>query len=167
MGAIYILLGALGGLTIALLRWTSDEYEREGRLSEGAVMAGYALVVLHALVTLVAAISGVWLVDDVPAPVAVAVGLLLVAAGMALVVWSARALGGWRRVTGQVVDRLVESGPYARLRHPQYVGWALVLLGVAVCGRSGLALALAAAFAVGAVFFARVEDQHLARQFGR
>jgi protein-S-isoprenylcysteine O-methyltransferase Ste14 len=57
---------------------------------------------------------------------------------------------------------LCTSGPYARLRHPLYVGEILVVLGsVVVLGTSG-ALAWGCTFVVVVVAFARAEDRALA-----
>ena len=49
-----------------------------------------------------------------------------------------------RRNWGMKTDRLIMTGPYAYGRNPQLIGWALVLLGAAIAGRSGAALALTA-----------------------
>ena len=63
-------------------------------------------------------------------------------------------------------DRLITTGPYAHSRNPQLLTWGLVLLGAAVAGRSGAALALTAIYWVGCVFAIRAEEQALERVFG-
>ncbi|HKP89276.1 MAG TPA: isoprenylcysteine carboxylmethyltransferase family protein [Thermoleophilaceae bacterium] len=62
----------------------------------------------------------------------VAVGLALMVAGMALRAWSVRTLGRFFTVTVDVTDdqRVVDSGPYALLRHPSYTGMLIVYLGI-------------------------------------
>lgn len=71
-----------------------------------------------------------------PSPASFAMGGLLVVAGEALRSWGA----------GHLVktDRLVTSGPYARLRHPLYAGTLLVALGfsVIVAGWIGVLVAV-------------------------
>jgi protein-S-isoprenylcysteine O-methyltransferase Ste14 len=62
------------------------------------------------------------------------IGALLTAAGVALAIWGRYYLGrnwGSRPKESQV---LVESGPYAYIRHPIYAGAMLALLGSALTG---------------------------------
>jgi protein-S-isoprenylcysteine O-methyltransferase Ste14 len=75
----------------------------------------------------------------------VAVGLALLAIGMVLRAWSVRTLGRFFRVTVAVADDqpLVDTGPYALLRHPGYTGMLLCCLGVGVALDSWLSVAAA------------------------
>ena len=63
-------------------------------------------------------------------------------------------------------DRLIATGPYSYSRNPQLIAWALVLLGAAITGRSGAALALTAIYWVGCVLAIRAEEHALERVFG-
>jgi protein-S-isoprenylcysteine O-methyltransferase len=75
----------------------------------------------------------------------VAAGLALMVAGMVLRAWSVRTLGRFFTVTVDVVDdqRVVESGPYAMLRHPSYTGMLIVYLGIGAALDSWISLAAA------------------------
>jgi protein-S-isoprenylcysteine O-methyltransferase Ste14 len=93
-------------------------------------------------------------------------GFLPAALGVALVVWSVRAMG--RSLTPMPVppedSELVETGPYRALRHPIYVGGTLFFAGMSVA-LSTVGLALSAALAVLWFFKARREEQHLLGRF--
>lgn len=165
MSALPVVLLALAGLTMALLRWRADELEQQGRLSGTAAAASTALLVLHAFTVMIAAGGEVWPIG-VPLPVAVALAVVAGGVGLVLLAGAVRQMRSPAQISGREPGELVTGGVYARSRHPQYLGWGLVLLALALGGRSGLALALVAAYALGAWRFAAGEEQHLARAFG-
>ena len=90
----------------------------------------------------------------------------MVAAGLIGYSAARREFGSPRRNWGMQTDRLFTTGPYAYSRNPQLIGWALVLLGAAIAGCSGAALALAAIYWTGCLFTIRAEEQALERVFG-
>ena len=78
-------------------------------------------------------------------------GVLLVAAGSALLLWCVREFyvaGRGTLAPWSPPRHLVSSGPYARSRNPMYVGVAVVLLGWAVLFTSRTLLIYAIAIAV-------------------
>jgi protein-S-isoprenylcysteine O-methyltransferase Ste14 len=95
-------------------------------------------------------------------------GLVLVLIGAALNVW---AVAERRRVsTGafrlEEPEGLVTSGPYALTRHPMYLGWGLLHLGIGLAHRSAwVLLTLPAAIAIDQRAAVR-EDAELTRAFG-
>jgi len=75
-------------------------------------------------------------------------------------------LRGWATGHLQKDARLAESGPYAYLRNPLYVGTLLVAAGFVIASRRWLLAALFAAFFVLIYLPAiQLEEQHLARLF--
>jgi protein-S-isoprenylcysteine O-methyltransferase Ste14 len=160
-----VVIGALALLAFVLIRLAGEEYSRHGRLSTSTSMFGWALYVLHGLTTVLVAAAGLGRLD-VPAGPAVAVGLLTVLAGLGLGGAGAAALGSVGPLLGREPQRLVTSGVYAITRHPQSIGWALVLVGAAIAGRSGLALALALGFAVAVAAYLPTEERHLRDRHG-
>jgi protein-S-isoprenylcysteine O-methyltransferase len=64
----------------------------------------------------------------------VAVGVAVMCLGMAFRYWAVRTLGRFFTVTVKAGEdqRVVDSGPYARLRHPSYTGILAVYLGLGI-----------------------------------
>jgi len=60
--------------------------------------------------------------------------ILLAAAGVGIAIWARRHLGEFwsARVTLKVDHQLIQSGPYARVRHPIYSGLLVAMLGTAL-----------------------------------
>jgi protein-S-isoprenylcysteine O-methyltransferase len=111
-----------------------------------------------------------WLrVRFVPETLPVAwVGLALTAAGIGFALWARMWIGrNWSgRVTVKEDHELIQSGPYAIVRHPIYSGFLLAILGTAICQgelRSLLALPLAT---LGWTFKLRLEEAFMTQQFG-
>src|SRR5205085_5694468 len=78
-------------------------------------------------------------------------------------------LGAFFRVTVTIQEghRLVDIGPYQRLRHPAYTGMIMAMLGLGLGLGSWASLGiLAAAAVVGFGWRIHVEEQALAREFG-
>jgi protein-S-isoprenylcysteine O-methyltransferase Ste14 len=96
------------------------------------------------------------------------VALIMVVAGLGISVWARRHLGKFwsARVTLKQGHELIQSGPYARVRHPIYSGIALAMIGTAMFVGEWRALLGAAIFVVGHWQKARREEGLLASQFG-
>ena len=98
-----------------------------------------------------------------------AVVLLLMAGAIALFAASSRELGrNWSLVARMRSDHeLVRTGPYARVRHPIYLGMLLFLLALAVALGHYLQLVVAIPiFLIGTTIRTRLEDGLLEQQFG-
>jgi protein-S-isoprenylcysteine O-methyltransferase Ste14 len=95
------------------------------------------------------------------------VGAALVAAGAAFAIWARVTLGrNWSvEVTFKEDHELVESGPYALVRHPIYTGLLTMALGtVLVLGRM-IAVALFVGLCGGLWWKARQEEQLMRKHF--
>ena len=97
-----------------------------------------------------------------------AVALAMIVAGLAITVWARRHIGQFwsARVMLKEGHELIQSGPYARVRHPIYSGIFLAMLGTALFVGEWRALLGTAIFFVGHWFKARREEALLAGQFG-
>ena len=69
-----------------------------------------------------------------PSPLSLGTGVALTALGLAFAVWARVHLGiYWSgRITLKVDHRVIQSGPYACVRHPIYSGMILALLGTTI-----------------------------------
>jgi protein-S-isoprenylcysteine O-methyltransferase Ste14 len=106
-------------------------------------------------------------VDDAPAR---AIGLIIGAAGVALLGWAIITLR--RHDTTVLPDEgattLVTSGPYWRYRNPIYLADAMILLGLAELTKNVWFIAAAATFAALVTWLAILpEERHLERRFGQ
>ena len=151
---------ALAMLSVrAVFRWRAGVH-RERRAS-GREGTGRGLVrtllatAARALVVLWAIFPGLLAFADVPLPAgARIVGAAIGTLGVGLLSWVHVALG--RAFSPTLIVRagapLVTAGPYARVRHPMYVAFLLIALGVALT----TANALIAAVGLGAVAFVMI-----------
>jgi protein-S-isoprenylcysteine O-methyltransferase Ste14 len=95
--------------------------------------------------------------------------LVLMGGAIALFATSSRELGrNWSLVARMRSDhQLVRTGPYARVRHPIYLGMLLFLLAMSVALGHWLQLIAAVPiFLIGTIIRTRLEDALLEQQFG-
>ncbi len=92
----------------------------------------------------------------------------LIAAGVALAWWARIELGalGSGRVERREGHRIVDTGPYALVRHPIYTGLILSALALAIIKATPLALLGAALLGLGFGLKAKVEERFLADELG-
>ena len=96
-------------------------------------------------------------------PAAPRIGWPLIAGGVALAAWATRAAGATDLARP---DRLVTSGPYGRSRHPMYVAWTAIFLGLACVIRTAWLVRLMPLLAVLIHRETRREEERLADAFG-
>jgi protein-S-isoprenylcysteine O-methyltransferase Ste14 len=131
-----------------------------------------AVGLLPVVVTVVVPGIILWAGDEVGVSRALALpGAVLIALGLALVVWTVKLFAQIGRGTLAPWDptsRLVVHGPYRHVRNPMISGVLAILLGeAAVFGSVPLLLWFAAAFAVNAVYMPLVEEPGLRKRFGQ
>ena len=99
----------------------------------------------------------------------VVAGIALIAAGLALRIWSIATLGRFFEYQIQVQSghRVVTGGPYRYVRHPSYTGIALVLAGIALACDDVWSLAAVAVLG-GAGLWVRIraEERQLTEALG-
>jgi protein-S-isoprenylcysteine O-methyltransferase Ste14 len=147
--------------------------EREGR--QWSMWTQVAMVVLGlALMTVM--IYYLW-IPLVALPASIArlldgVGLLLYLAGLAFTLWARRTLGKyWGISTSRQVKllddhQLIQSGPYAFVRHPMYFGWWLSMLGLTLIYPVWMVFLLFVFSVMAFLGRARREEAALAKRFG-
>jgi protein-S-isoprenylcysteine O-methyltransferase Ste14 len=118
-----------------------------GARSEGARDPSYVWMLLGSFAGVGLAFAAAGIDDRLPGPrwLPAVTGLAVMWAGFALRAWAVRTLGRFFKVevrveTGQT---LVDTGPYARLRHPSYTGLLLFYLGLGIALDSYLSVAAA------------------------
>ena len=94
--------------------------------------------------------------------------VIMVITGLGFSVWARVHLGKFwsSRVTLKEGHQLIQSGPYARVRHPIYSGIALAMVGTALFSGQWRALIGATIFIVGHWLKSRREEALLTSQFG-
>ena len=93
-------------------------------------------------------------------------GATLLLVGMAVHLTARLQFRSFRMAWGLESERLITSGIYRFVRHPQNLGWGLLLLGGALLGRSGVALALTGLYMLTCAIWLPVEESALERRFG-
>ncbi len=141
------------------------EFESDDALSPFTVTGVWALYTAHAGLTVWAAVRSEWEIFPGP-PLSTIAGAGLLVVGAVLLFGGIATLASFRRMSGMQTDELVSRGPYRLSRNPQNVGGGLMLLGVALLGQSGLALALAAFFWVLFRTYVPSEERYLERMLG-
>lgn len=100
----------------------------------------------------------------------VAAGVSLIAAGVALWVWTVRLFASVGRGTLAPWDptkNIVAEGPYRHVRNPMITAVLAVVIGEAcLFGSVGLLILSATFFAINHVYFIAVEEPGLERRFG-
>jgi protein-S-isoprenylcysteine O-methyltransferase Ste14/ketosteroid isomerase-like protein len=136
-----------------------------------ALLPGTAAVVVPAIVLLAGEGPNLgWGLPGVGAALVVLIGVVLIAVGLALWVWTVRLFGRIGEGTLAPWDptrHLVVEGPYSHVRNPMITAVLAFLLGEAVLfGSPALLIWCAAFFAINWAWFALYEEPGLERRFG-
>jgi protein-S-isoprenylcysteine O-methyltransferase Ste14 len=136
-----------------------------------AVLPGMVAVVLPAVILIAGDGPNVgWGLGGALAALTVLVGVALIAAGLALWVWTVRLfarVGQGTLAPWDPTRRLVVKGPYRHVRNPMISAVLAVLLGeAALFGSPGLLILAAVFLAINWIFFVVQEEPGLKRRFG-
>ena len=141
------------------------EHKQQGNLSVTTVIGVWVVYVGHFVLTLLAALSGLW-----PLPInngiAFGISFVTILVGIGLFLGGIVSFNSLQRMNGRLNDQLVTDGIYRWSRNPQNVGWVLLLLGVSFVGKSGFAILLTALFWIRFMTYVREEEHQLEVQFG-
>jgi len=97
-------------------------------------------------------------------------GIILMYAGIGLRIYAIRVLGAFFTTTVAIVpeQRVVETGPYRRIRHPSYSGVLMILLGFGLTLTNWLSpLVILGCALIGFSYRIRVEESVLKEQLGQ
>jgi protein-S-isoprenylcysteine O-methyltransferase Ste14 len=94
-------------------------------------------------------------------------GLVLWMLGVAVLLWASWVMGRHLAIDGLAEDHeLVTHGPYRYLRHPVYVSFAAIAIGIALVFRSYVLLGLSVMLMVTGQWWAKAEERLLASTEG-
>jgi protein-S-isoprenylcysteine O-methyltransferase Ste14 len=130
---------------------------------------------LLGVLLLVIMLAAAWILEDATGgrlawhPGAAALGVVMAFFGLALHAWARWTLaGGWSPIIAPPAEApLVETGPYAHLRHPLYAAILLVAAGTLAAHPSRATLSAMVGFTVGIALKRRAEDRALEHRFGQ
>jgi protein-S-isoprenylcysteine O-methyltransferase Ste14 len=129
-----------------------------------------AAVAVPALIAATTDIEIGWGLDGAAAALPVALGVALIAAGLAIWTWTVRLfarIGEGTLAPWDATRHLVVEGPYRHMRNPMITGVFAVLLGeAALLGSPGILIWAVVFFAINAVYFPLSEEPGLEQRFG-
>ncbi len=135
-----------------------------------ALLPGTVTIVVPALIVATTGADVGWGLDGAAAALPVALGAALVAAGVAMWVWTVRLfarIGEGTLAPWDATQHLVVEGPYRHVRNPMITAVLAVLLGEAALLGSPWILVWFAVFAtINAIYFPLGEEPGLERRFG-
>lgn len=162
---ISLSMGIWAVLALYVFAKIRDAYDRGEPFPKRLLPLWYAMWAFHHFPVALASLAGVW-----PLPssswVAAVAALVALVSGTTAGVLGLTQFGSYARATGQDNSRLITSGIYRWSRNPQVVGWSMILLGVSIAGRSGLAVLLTGVFTlVLHAYNVRLEEPYLERVY--
>jgi protein-S-isoprenylcysteine O-methyltransferase Ste14 len=154
------------GLTLWAIMAVRSDYAKHQILTNFTTVVVWVAYLFHAGVVIWAASLNTWIVRF-PKWLTIPAGTILVLFGMAIITIAILNFRTFQRMSGLQTDRLITDGIYAWSRNPQNLGWGLVLVGVALLGRSGFALLLSVLFGLAVhIYIVLLEEPYLEHVYG-
>ncbi|NOX85853.1 MAG: isoprenylcysteine carboxylmethyltransferase family protein [Chlorobi bacterium] len=122
-------------------------YDQKGTYSDKLLSLWFTMWAFHHIPLILSSLYGVWLIQ-IDKTFALAGGSVLFVTGAIILPMGMIEFRSLKRSTGQDISKLITTGIYRWSRNPQFVGWFLMLLGISLAGRSGLAFLLTGVFAI-------------------
>lgn len=148
---LYAGLGISLGIWVVLGLYVFSEikktYDRNRTYTNKLLSIWVVMWAFHHVPVVLASLCAVWLIP-IDRTFALAGGLIIFGVGVIILPMGMIEFRSLRRSCGQDISKLITTGVYRWSRNPQFVGWFLMLLGISLAGRSGLALALTGVFAI-------------------
>lgn len=159
LGCLWVATG------LAVLALGVRDLRRRGEASRLTAALLWPWHGINYALTTTAALQRPWPIE-IPLAAGVGSGGLLLLAGLAAIAAGFYEFRSEERLTGMRHDELITTGVYRYSRHPQYAGIALTLIGIALIGRSGAALAIAAGLIAVFACYLPFEERFVERVFG-
>lgn len=167
---IYVGSGISVGIWVVLGMYVFSEmkkiYDRKATLSNKLLFIWYVMWGFHHLPVILSSLYAVWLIP-INRTFALVGGLITLGVGAVILPAGMIEFRSLRRSTGQDISKLITIGIYRWSRNPQFIGWFLMLLGMSIMGRSGVALVLTIVFAIVLhLYTIRLAEPYLERVYG-
>ncbi|MFQ5822009.1 MAG: methyltransferase family protein [Candidatus Heimdallarchaeota archaeon] len=167
---LYISLSYLlviwGGVGIYVFSQIKKTYNKGAVFPRKLLLIWFVMWGFHHLAVILSLIYAIWLIP-IHKLVALVFGLVICGVGIVILLTGMQEFRSLPRSLGQDASRLVTKGIYQWSRNPQFIGWFLVLLGISLMGRSGLAFLLSGMFVIVIhLYTIRMEEPYLERIFG-
>ncbi|NOX71275.1 MAG: isoprenylcysteine carboxylmethyltransferase family protein [Candidatus Micrarchaeota archaeon] len=167
---IYIVIIGLAimWLLLGIFEWkgTKKAYEHEEPLSK-EVSAGWGILGLIGLfLIIVTSFFNIWQLP-INKKLAFIMGIVILGIGVIIMIMGLIEFRSTRRVMGQDASKLITSGIYRWSRNPQLLGTYLLIFGISIMERSGLAFLFTI---IGILYYhlytIKLEEPFLERMFG-
>ena len=144
---LIISIGIWAVLAVYVFSEIKKIYARGAPYTTRLLTVWFVMWAFHHVPVIVASWYGVW-----PLPIdktwALAGGLIILIAGTVIITSGMGTFGPSDRSLGTDTSTLITTGIYHWSRNPQFIGWASILLGISIMGRSGFAVALTILFVI-------------------
>ena len=170
MTGLYASLGISLAIWIVLALYVFSEikkiYDKGEPYTTKLLTIWFVMWVFHHVPVVLASVYSVWSLP-IDKTWALAGGLIIFIAGTVIITTGMGTFGPSDRSLGTDTSTLITTGIYRWSRNPQFIGWASMLLGVSIMGRSGFALALTILFVMILQWYTvRLAEPYLERLYG-